>query len=165
MGESAVAISALTTDSNSLSDLESIVKNLKPGHNPVLYCTTKAIENPVGDGRHNRAPYRSDLEKNTIPAGFVFALDEEGNIEDRSRPFEVVPAAKGALLREALMAVATEPLQGPPPAPEEETVDAVLATLPASKDVTTLVLKALGLNGAQLRALLQAGVSAQEARQ
>ena len=128
------------------------MKNLNAGKNPVLFTTTKSITNPIGDGRHNRAPYRSDLEKNVIPAGFVFALDESGNIEDRSRPYAVIDAEKGAVLREALMSVASEPLQGPPPQ-VEESIEQVLATMPG-KDATALVLKALGLNGAQLRALL-----------
>lgn len=128
------------------------MKNLSAGKNAVLYTLLETIDNPVGDGRHNRAPYRSDLEKNTIPRGFVFAVDEEGNIEDRSRPYHILRGKEAEALRDKLLATASAPLKGPPPV-VEESIEDVLKTLPG-KDATAVVLKALGLNGPQLRQLL-----------
>jgi hypothetical protein len=118
----------------------------------VLYMTTKAIENPIGDGRHNRAAWRSPLDQTRVPAGFVFALDDEGNIEDRSKPVYQVASKRGKPLRERLMEVASAPLSSPTVV-EEETVEDVLREAGGERAIPE-VLKALSVTPSQLRALL-----------
>ena len=128
-------------------------KTLNPGKNVILYTTTKTITNPIGDGRHNRAPWRSSLHKNSIPAGFVFGVAEDGSIEDRSRPFEVIGAEEAQALRDALLSVAGEPMKAVEPE-VEETVEDVLAALPTNVNPTAEIIRALGIPPKQLRAML-----------
>lgn len=131
--------------------------------NPVIYQTMRAIKNPIGDGRHNRSNTASALIKSVVPAGFVFALNEDGSIEDRSRAVDVCPAnRKGAPdLRAVLMAVATAPLQEVEP--EEESIESLVAERP---DEAITILKRLGLTPEKIRAALAGSAStASEATQ
>lgn len=129
--------------------------------NPVIYQTMRSVSNPIGDGRHNRSNTASPLVKNVIPAGFVFAINEDGSIEDRSKPVETCPANRKGVdsLRQQLMSVATAPLQIVEP--EVETIDSIVAERP---DVAVDVLKRLGVTPEKLRALLSAGVSGEAAQ-
>lgn len=124
--------------------------------NPVIYQTMRSVSNPIGDGRHNRSNTASPLTKNIIPAGFVFAINEDGSIEDRSKPVETCPANRKGIdaLRQQLMSVATAPLQVVEP--EVETVESIVAERP---DVAIDVLKRLGVTPAALRQLLSGSAS------
>lgn len=114
---------------------------IKPNHahapapkSITIYQTKSRIDNPVGDGRHNRAEWQSYLAKNFIPAGFVFGIDEEGNIHDRNVSQKVLPVStpEAEKLREALMEVATAPLEAvdlSEPSPVEAMVQVLSSTL------------------------------------
>lgn len=122
---------------------------------PLIYQTMKSIENPIGDGRYNRSSERSPLEKNTIPAGFVFAIADDGSIEDRSRAVFTIPVARkgSSELAKKLAAVATAPLDPVPE--EEETFESVLASVPGGAEAAvSLVLKQLNISPKDLRARL-----------
>jgi len=128
--------------------------------NVTIYVTTKAVRNPQGDGRHNRANWRSPLDKTEIPAGFVFALDDEGNIEDRSVPVATLSAKKGAALRAELLKVASAPLGTESDIiTEPETVADVLEG--ADSGAVAQVMEALNLTPAELRRLLSGQTKAQ----
>lgn len=123
----------------------------------IVYQTTKAVENPIGDGRHNRAKWRSSLEKSEIPAGFVFAVTDDGDIEDRSKATATVTGEKATQLRTLLLSVATEPLAGslnPTQAVKQESIEEALSSL--GPDAALRALKKLGVTVADLKAAAQA---------
>lgn len=119
-----------------------------------IYMTTRAISNPMGDGRSNRAEWRSYLDKTEIPAGFVFGIDERGNIEDRSKATHVVTAKKGSALRKLLLDNATAPLGSTVTEddPDDESTETILGTVPPQ--ALPSLIKALGLSPPELRRLL-----------
>jgi hypothetical protein len=130
---------------------------IKPIGRVTIYQTIKPIENPMGDGRHNRAKWRSPLDQTRIPAGFIFGVDDEGNIYDHSTPTQVLQAKrKGtAELRQMLISVAgstMEPVEPPPP-----TIEDVIAEAP--KDAVPELLKKLGMSPEQLREALLSATS------
>lgn len=115
-----------------------------------FYRTSTEIDNPLGDGRHNRAQWRSYLDKNKIPAGWVFGVDEFGNVYDHSAALKVISKKEATALMPTLMAVAGEPVGG---FPTEDTIDTVLSTMdPAT--VARALIETLNLSAQDLRDLL-----------
>lgn len=133
---------------------DSVETLAKLPNNALVYRTTKAIDNPVGDGRHNRAAWRPEFDKNSVAAGTLFAMDSEGNLYELSRAVRVISAAKAPLLRDRLMAVATDPLQYD--FQEEETVEAVAETLGGANAVLAKLCESLGVTPDKLRAVFAA---------
>jgi hypothetical protein len=134
---------------------------VKPIGRVTFYQTIKPIDNPFGDGRHNRANWRSPLDQTRIPAGFIFGLDDEGNIFDHSQPAQVFQSKRkgSAELRSALLSVVgttMEPVDPPPPTIEDVLAEAPKAAIPD-------LLKRLGMTPEQLRKALSGDASASPA--
>lgn len=122
--------------------------------NVKIFRTTKSIANPVGDGRHNRAEWQTALKKTHIPAGFVFALNEDGSVEDRSRSVEE-DRMKNRQLREALMAVAGPELGGE--IQDNVTIETVIAATPGGADqAVAALMNHFGLTASEFHSLLKA---------
>jgi hypothetical protein len=124
----------------------------------MIYRTTRSIDNPIGDGRHDRAKWQTALRKSSIPAGFVFAVNEDGSIEDRNTTPDDrrVKASEAEPLRKALLAVAGPALGGE--VEHEETVEEVVESLPPG--AVAEILKALKISPKELRARLASEGSA-----
>jgi hypothetical protein len=125
----------------------------------MIYRTLKTIKNPVGDGRHDRASWQTPLKQSKIPAGFVFAISDDGTIRDLSvtDPDRTVTGAMAVELRKQIMAVAGPPLGGEVEE-EAETVESVIAAVGAEKAAQAIA-AGLGLSPAELKTFLLASVS------
>jgi hypothetical protein len=131
----------------------------------LIYRTLKSIDNPVGDGRHNRADWQSSLLKSRIPAGFTFAITDDGTIRDLSYspPERVLSGDRAAELRKHLIAVAGPPLQGD--VEEEETLETVIEAHGGDKEAMLAMCKALNLTPGQLKSFLAEAVRAKPAKE
>lgn len=128
-------------------------RTVNPVGKVVIYRTTRRVENPIGDGRHNRAQWRSELDKTTVAPGFIFGVDEAGNIFDYNTATHSIPSNRAADLRMAMLAVASPPLAGD--VEVEETVESVLASIPGgASEAVTGILNSLGISPKALRELL-----------
>lgn len=109
----------------------------------LVYRTTKAIENPIGDGRHNRADWRPEFDRNRVAAGTLYAIDQaDGTLYELSRSCRVIPqTAKSALLRDALLAVSTAPLEA---VKEEMTIEAAAEAMGGTNAMLARIVEALG---------------------
>jgi hypothetical protein len=125
----------------------------------MIYRTLKTIKNPVGDGRHDRANWQTPLKQSKIPAGFIFAISDDGTIRDLTvtDPDRTISGQMAVDLRKHIMAVAGPPLGGEVEA-EEETVEDVIAAVGAEKAAQAIA-KGLNLSPAELKTFLLASVS------
>lgn len=130
----------------------------------LIYRTLRSIDNPVGDGRHDRATWQSPLFKRRIPAGFVFALSEDGSIRDLSYspPERVLTGDRANDLKKLLVSVAGPPLAGDLEE-EEESFDAVINAHGGPEAATKAMCAALNLTPSQLAAFLRDTVGKQAA--
>lgn len=121
-----------------------------------IYMTTKTIKNPLGDGRHDKASWRSVFEQSTIPAGTVFGVTDDGTISDHSIPkFEIAARLAGSL-RDLLLQNCTKPLGfgEPPPPAEPATVKDAIAMFGGPEVVAEALCDALGIKPGDLRELM-----------
>lgn len=130
-------------------DIETVTVGVPIGK-IVFYRTTKRVDNnPEGDARR-RASWRSPLEKPTIPAGFLYGIDENGTIFDHS---EIKHAVKNDELLRMLKSASSPPLDVD--IEEEETVASVLAEIPGGiTQVVETILREMDMTPKELRDLL-----------
>jgi len=106
------------------------------------------IHNPFGDGRMNKAHWRSPLEKRTIPEGFIYYWDEEQKIlSDAKNRRGYVYGDDARKLRQILDANSE---------PFEETFATVLADFNwGATTIAQIICNAKGISPAELRQILK----------